>query len=339
MTATARRGEFDDVDNTPVQTDRCGVVLTVGDVRNFLNRGFNTKSILRARPDIEPRAIAMARAFLIATDPEYYSQVASEPPKEPYEIIVDECLSDSSIMPGLHSLFGPSVHTKHVGLNGLGDSGKGDGDLWRYAVNEGYDAIITSDWKKRNDQMDLVAIAYKDAQIVLKGMDRVQADRPIDLPELPVVIRFKAKSNRNIFKSASGANGKKPPQSTIELINRHRDAIRSYLETRTTPCIDVLPGGVRIDQTYAELHAELTGKIEPVRDMKTRRDRFVEVTMARIMATRRSSYLTPEQINKTEAMVRAAAAITIDGRTDDAAHEALHAARREAVSDQHGPGL
>lgn len=83
----------------PLKPETPDNVITVLDVFNMLAKGMSTKQLCRARPDIRPESVTLARAFLIAKHPELYARKVSSAPDNDYRLLVDENIPHASFPP------------------------------------------------------------------------------------------------------------------------------------------------------------------------------------------------------------------------------------------------
>lgn len=264
-------------------------VITVGDIFNLLSAGMSTRSIRRQRPEIKPETVALARAFIIANDPESYDAISLKKKEKNYKTLVDECI-DHKVLAAIHSNFGNTTHTRFEALNGCGTS-RADGDkpLWQWAVNNNIDAIITRDWNMNNDETDLTKIAVNESMCIMEELEHKNPDA-IDFDELPLVVHVKTQSGG--YRKIS------------RLLHMHKDGIISYLETRTSPYIEVTEHGVRSGPTYIELWAAQT---KDVNKMKARKDMWIEKWAKRIFSDKKPEKLSDQHKENIMNMLKASA--------------------------------
>ena len=266
-------------------------LITVSDVYNMLAKGYNTGRIRRERPEIKTETVALARAFIIANAPDVYDRIWKKSRANDYRALVDECLPARVIPLIRENCFGWATHTNFVKLQG-----RPDDEVWQWAVNNGVDAVITRDWKMTDPEGDLTYIAVEHAKAVLEKMDESDEDF-VDVEDLPVVIHVKTQYANYGY--------------VAKLFNMHKDQILSYVDTRTTPYIEVTERGVKAGPTYTELWAaqKMKGESEESHEVIPRRDSWISRWMNEILAGKRDEELTQEQRQKIEAMVRAGAAL------------------------------
>ena len=289
---------FDDkvVQTSDAQGEPLQNTVTVGQIKSLFSQSFNTKAIRKKHPEIRPETISLARAFIMAADQDFFDNLHAAKPSEQFTVLIDECLAAKDIMPGVRPILGKPFHANFVGLRGLGNSGAGDKPLVQWAINNNIDAILTHDRADFDEKMDLTSIAVYEAKQVLSQMERVQAET-VDIDALPLVVRFKTRNGRPVS-----------PES-MRLLRKHQEKIRSYLETRTTPYIDVRESGVKVDRTYTELYAKVLREQAMGEQIIERKNIFVNQWMDEILKGRNLEGMTFSQIKKVEDMVRAAAAI------------------------------
>lgn len=214
--------------------------VKLSEIFNLLCKG-GTKYIRRELPDIRPETIALGRAWLIATHPDLYKKKIAPNQTGDLRILVDECVS-ARIIPMIRNGFGFATHANFVGLKGCGTkSGRGDADLWNWALDNNIDAVFTRDRAESDNQKDLTLIAKKHALEVLARMQTKEGSK-VDINTLPVLIHVS--SQRADYPYISG------------LLNKHRKAIQDFLHTRIAPVIVVNEGGVKADITYQTLWAQ-----------------------------------------------------------------------------------
>lgn len=222
--------------------------VKLSEIFNLLCKG-GTKFIRRQSPDIRPETIALGRAWLIATKPELYKKKIAPNQTGDLRLLVDECVS-ARIIPMIRNGFGFATHANFVGLKGCGTkSGKGDADLWGWALANNIDAVITRDRAQKDDQLDLTLIAKKHALGVLARM-QTEEGKKIDVNTLPVLIHVS--TQRATYPYISG------------LLNTHRKAIQDFLHTRIAPVIVVDEHGVKAEMTYQKLWEQAQiGEVPP----------------------------------------------------------------------------
>lgn len=237
--------------------------ITLGRFRQLFERCHTSKAMKKACPEISSATIALGRAFLIASDPDSYRAINNLTDNQ-YTMLVDECIDKTHLAMFVSKLGADPSHTYFEELNGKGESGDGDIEVYQWAINNNADAILTADRKGINPRMggrpdfDLAAIAYEEARKIIAQIE----ERPkgvVTLSDLPVVVAFRPSRNSNDSEMAQVA----------QLCEKHADIIKSYLENRSTPCIEVSSGGVKVYQTYTEMYADM-------QRMNSDRDRIIE---------------------------------------------------------------
>lgn len=267
---------------TPRGITRC---ITLRQVYDYLSCGLTTRGIMRADPRIRPETVALARACLIANYPDLYDALVKKAPETEYKALVDENISPR-VLPGLRDYFRYLTHTGFKKLNG-----KPDREVWRWAVNNNYDAILTRDLRSKSEK-DLTYIAVQEAMGIIEKEASDRRER-VDLSGLPLVIHVRL--NRNLED--------KLPQ----LMKQFRKAVYHYIENRVAPCIEVSPGGVSCNETYADLVGRKANQMPE--QVTSREDRWASDWKSRIMRNHRTGDLTPDQEKNIDEMVKAAAQI------------------------------
>ncbi|MBI4030737.1 MAG: DUF5615 family PIN-like protein [Proteobacteria bacterium] len=267
---------------TPRGIKRC---ITLQQVYDYLSRGLTTKGIMRVDPRIRPETVALARACLIANYPHLYAALVKKAPETEYKVLVDENISPR-VLPGLCDYFRHLTHTGFEKLNG-----KKDSEVWRWAVNNSFDAILTHDMRNKSDE-DLTYIAVKEAMGIIEKEASDKRER-VDLSSLPLVIHV--------------LPDRKLKDTLPQLIKSFRQAVYHYLENRVSPYIEISYHGVSCGLTYANLVGR---KMNQTPDqVLSREERWVIDWKDKIMKNRRAGDLTPDQEKNIDEMVRTAAQI------------------------------
>lgn len=259
--------------------------ITLQHVYNYLSLGLTTKGIVRADPRIRPETVSLARACLVANYPELYDALVKKAPETEYKALVDENISPR-VLPGLRDYFRYLAHTGFKKLNGQEDR-----EVWRWAVNNSYDAILTCDLRNKSEK-DLTYIAVQEALGIIEQEASALQER-VDLSSLPLVIHVRME--------------RKLKDTLPKLMKQFRKAVYHYIENRVTPYIEVSRSGVSCGPTYADLVGGKTNQTPD--DVMSREERWVIDWKAKIMTNHRAGDLTPDQEKNIDQMVKAAAQI------------------------------
>lgn len=230
-------------------------VIRLSQIHDYLMRGMGSAEITRDHPEILPETITLARAFLIAKDPDHYDTlVNTQHPEKSYHILLDENLSHK-ISPQIHEQYGHVTHTRFEDL-----SGKPDSQVWQWSHENAIHAILTSD-KRNISSRDLTRIAIKDAENILKA-EFDESSRSLLLNSRPLVVHIDAiKKNTN--------------RNNIRLFLKHAKAIHEHIENRVSPYIDVLEDAVVTGPTFLEIRRYLDLP-EPVAIFENRHNAWTE---------------------------------------------------------------
>lgn len=262
--------------------------ITLKDIFNRLAAGQNARKIRKDDPAIRADTITLARAWLVARFPDSYKKITGREPERSYKILVDENISPR-VLPGLHGAFGGVTHTNFEKL-----TGKKDPSVWRQAVNEEYDAILTGDKNQSNPQKDLTAIAIEEARMIIRQAGKEGLDK-ISLDELPLIIHVNEPRNH--------AN------EIPRLLRKHAAEIQSYLDQRTVAYIMVDDKGVKSGPTYAKLIAEEENIPAPTR--RSRIEAREQEWKKRIMAGKLQKELSTEERDYIDRIVHIAALLSV----------------------------
>jgi hypothetical protein len=245
---------------------------------------------------------------MIATENDAYEGIVSQKSTAQWHGLIDECLDEKIIIPGVHGVLGKSTHARFEGLEGCGDgTGIGDLPLYEWTVNNNIDYVISLDakginGKGGNPKKDLGAIIVDQAYKAIEKISDKGADI-INVDELPVFIFVKLRKTKQ---------GQNSSQEALRLIRKHADKIKSYIETRTAPFIEVKEKGVSVHKTYTEIYADhlmKKGLEEQGDGVLARKKQWIFEWMSEIIKKIPEEEKTLERLRQVEDMVRASAAI------------------------------
>jgi predicted nuclease of predicted toxin-antitoxin system len=207
--------------------------VSLHEVFAMMARGMTSREMRNLRQDILPSTISAVHAFLAAASPDYFAAPRSENPFKSYKVLVDENLPPS-IKPTLSSF----ARVYHVGDVGL--SGRPDQAVWEWAVNNSIDMILTRDRKNKHDD-DLAMVAVVETKAIIARMEEDEAIN-ISLTDLPLLVRLSGRSNA--------------AREVEKLTTRFKNDLLSYLDSRSTPFVDVLGDRIECGRTFAEILAQ-----------------------------------------------------------------------------------
>jgi len=158
-------------------------------------------------------AVEMGRAFLIAKFPGLYADFVAGWPGTSRRFLIDENLS-MTLAGKLWKDFGRATHTN---LENLG--GRKDQEVWRWAVHNNIDAIISCDMRMRDHEKDISLIAVHETfEALCKAK---HAGVGIDTKSLPLIIQIETISTEN----------------ATDILEKHKEFVLKNVRTRTTPYI------------------------------------------------------------------------------------------------------
>ncbi len=261
------------------------------EVFEMMARGLTSNQIRKTRMDILPSTISAVQAFVAAASPDYFELTRPKNPFATYKVLIDENLPPS-IKKDLE-VFAKIYHVADVSLNG-----KPDQLVWEWAVNNEIDMILTRD-RKNNHDHDLTRVAIVETRSIIARME-ADEDINISLSDLPLLVRLRGRVNA---------------QNEVKKLTGHfASQLQSYLDSRSTPYIDVLGDRLECGRTFAEILAQYRLEEEgvPYRQTIESRDAYKQQiwnTLLEIYGTKwledlssqRKLYL-DERINKAAAM-------------------------------------
>lgn len=215
---------------------RDGEVHSVHSLFPLMARGYSLKRMREMRKDIEPEMIERTREILVDRNAQFFPDTQGEKLLHDYKVLLDENIPPS-LAGFLRTHFRKVAHIDDAGL-----TGKKDDKVWDWAVNNGYNIIITKDRANISDR-DLTFIATQDARSILRSMDEHRGHNFI-LSDLPLIVHLAGSSNPAIDMKILLRNEK----SKSKLFN--------FVSNRATPYIDIIDGNIICGPTYFELRGK-----------------------------------------------------------------------------------
>lgn len=200
-------------------------LITVKDVLAILLVGGDEDDVRIAYPMIDDKSIRSCQAFLKSKFPQLYEEIYG-PPWENFKILLDENIP-LSLIPELHN-FG---HIDSVIMRGW--SGKKDSALYRYAIGNGYDAIVTRDKAQVSSRQgrDLTNIALDLRRNFMRSVDMDGNSIVSDQTQrLPVLLTL---SSRHPYRDG-----------TLDTFLSKEQVIADLLKHKYFGVVSVTPGGV-----------------------------------------------------------------------------------------------
>ncbi len=225
-------------DDVVIRPSMCqkGEVHSLHSLFPLMARGYSFQRMREMRKDIEPEMIAQTRDILIDRNGEHFPDTQGEKLLHDYKVLLDENIPPS-VAGFLRMHFRKVAHVDDAGL-----TGKKDDKVWDWAVNNGYNIIITKDRANISDR-DLTYIATQDARAILRSMDERQ-DYNFMLSDLPMIVHLSGGCNPNI-------------ELKILLRNeKGKSKLFNFISNRATPYIDIVDGKIICGPTYFELRGK-----------------------------------------------------------------------------------
>ncbi|PZP55421.1 MAG: hypothetical protein DI586_06930 [Micavibrio aeruginosavorus] len=188
------------------------------------------------RKDIEPEMIAQTREILIDRNSEHFPDTQGEKALHDYKVLIDENIPPS-VAGFLRMHFRKVSHTDDAGL-----TGKKDDKVWDWAVNNGYNIIITKD-RANISERDLTFIATQDARSILRSMDE-RRDYNFMLSDLPLIVHLPGGCDPNI------------ELKVLLRSEKGKSKLFNFVSNRATPYIDIIDGKIICGPTYFELRGK-----------------------------------------------------------------------------------
>ena len=256
---------------------------------SLLAQGQTSKKIRKAHPDILPETITVARAILVARNPEYFPDTKSDKMFQDFKVLIDENISPS-VAGYLRQHFKKVSHVHDVGL-----TGKRDELVWQWALNNSCDVIFTKDKANETDQ-DLTYVAIHDAQTIIRAVDEKQ-NKNISLSALPLLVHL--------------PNVRDVEAELKKLLRRNKDEFFNFLDNRATPYLDVRSGKIECGPTYFELRGENHIQDKKLSPMELGQVKLEEKTRIKNMWLSRLGVdeirnMTPERERKIDDVIKAA---------------------------------
>ena len=213
---------------------------TLHKIFGFLAKGWTSKKIRKAHPDILAESITLARAVLIGRNKDHFPETQKSKLFKDFKVLVDENITPN-VKGYLKRHFKHVVHVSDVGLRGVKDE-----QIWIWAINNSYDVIFTRD-KADKTPADLTYAAIEEAKAIIRIVD-LRTIPNVSLSELPLLIHLsEAEHVENEIK---------------RLFRRKKEELFNYLDNRATPYLDIVERGgsvgtsIDCGPTYFELRGE-----------------------------------------------------------------------------------
>lgn len=132
-------------------------VVKLSDVYSELALGQTLQNIRKKFPNVPRKKLLFARAFFAAVNPDAYQQASIRP----LRILCDENVDNHHVVDNARRIFGYATHVSFVGL-----ATEKDIDVWKYAVKNKIDLIVTRDCAmvRERKTIDLTACAHQSWQ-------------------------------------------------------------------------------------------------------------------------------------------------------------------------------
>ncbi len=213
---------------------RKGASHSLHRIFQYMALGYSPKRMREFEPDLLPETVAEARSILVGRSADFFDGAACDTRPKDLKVLIDENVSPA-VAGFLKTHFRKVSHVHDVGL-----TGKKDGRVWEWALDNGYHMIFTHD-KVRRTEKDLTFIATQDARRILRAMDD-HGHGNLSLSDLPLIVHLPGNGNSEV--------------EIKKLLRQNKEKLLNFLSDRAVTYIAVKNGDIKPGPTYFELRGE-----------------------------------------------------------------------------------